>query len=228
MPDLIKSLDRRTRKAIARIFPGRFPSLYSTLDDPQRVPVQEAAYRLAADRYLKPDDSILDVGFGLGYGLKIMAGAGRQLTGVEIDHRAVTDFLQRQAASIPGLQSAQVYDGLQFPFADQAFDVVVCVDVIEHVPDERALLLEMLRVARRLVLVSTPNRRPEFTRPNGRPRNPWHFREWTFEEFDQILSRLSGVRIEWNCLDGPTRGPFRVLPQASSDTYALTPVLWKE
>jgi SAM-dependent methyltransferase len=51
-----------------------------------------------------------------------------------------------------------VADGAELPFADGAFDVVVCLDTLEHVPVGRRsdLLHEALRVSRGWVLVGSP------------------------------------------------------------------------
>jgi SAM-dependent methyltransferase len=46
------------------------------------------------------------------------------------------------------------------PFADQEFDVVLCLDVIEHVDDPHAVFRELFRIARRHVIVSLPNNWP--------------------------------------------------------------------
>ena len=81
----------------------------------------------------------------------------------------------------------------------------------------------MTRVTNRAVLISTPIHRLEFTLPDGRPKNPWHLREWSYEEFDAILNKLSGVRIEWHFLDGPWEGPFTVSKAPGVDTLALAP-----
>ena len=223
---MFPGVDKRLRRWIARIFPGRFPQLYSALDNPIRVPLQEAAYNLVAGKYLRPDDRVLDVGFGLGYGLQIMAPKAVRLVGVEVDQRAV-DHARELVQAVDQIAEVRRYDGNKLPYATHSFDVVTCIDVIEHVPDYIGLLGEMLRVAGRLVIVSTPNRRPEFTRRSGRPRNRWHLREWSFEEFSAILGQLDGVRIIWHFLDGPWEGPVRVSSRLTEDTMALTPALLK-
>jgi hypothetical protein len=53
---------------------------------------------------------------------------------------------------------AVVCAGYQLPFQDNAFDAVVVSDVMEHVPPERRkdVLIEALRVARRVVLCGYP------------------------------------------------------------------------
>ena len=218
---------KKVRRWIASLFPGRFPGLYSTLDHPIVVPVQEAAYRLCVEKYLYTGDRILDVGFGLGYGLKMMATRADRLVGIDIDRKAVSRG-QALVQEIPAIREIQAYDGEHIPFTDGEFDLVTCVDVIEHVPDYGNLLREMVRVARRMVLLSTPNRLPENTLPNGRPRNRWHLREWNFEEFDDLLNQIPGIRVEWNFLDGPWAGPFQVRSAVSRDTLALTPALFVE
>ena len=221
---MIAKLSYRIRKGLARRFPGRFTQWYSTLDNPQVVPVQEAAYRLAVEKYLRPADRVLDVGFGLGYGLEMMAGAGRRLAGIDVDAAAVA-AAGSLPARIPGLERVAVYDGTTIPYPDRAFDVVTCIDVIEHVPDYLSLLSELLRVAGRAVLVSTPNRRPEFTRPDGRPSNVWHLREWSYPELDAILRQVPDAQVDWNFLDGQPDGPFQVCGAVSARTLALTPAL---
>ena len=55
----------------------------------------------------------------------------------------------------PGVRYLRA-DGMRLPFRDAVFDVVFGFDVIEHVPDERQLINEALRVLRpggRLLIV---------------------------------------------------------------------------
>lgn len=217
-------MKKRVRKWIARLLPGWFPGLYSTLDEPMRVPVQEAAYQLAVQRYIRPGDRVLDVGFGLGYGLEIMIAAGGKLSGIDIDCKAVNNA-QQLVKEYSSIEEIREYDGKTIPYPDKSFDIVTCIDVIEHVPDYLGLLVEMVRVSQGAVIISTPNRRPEFTRWNGRPCNPWHLREWTYEEFQVVLDQVQGIRVEWHFLVGQWEGPFEVSPIPASETMALVPAL---
>jgi 2-polyprenyl-3-methyl-5-hydroxy-6-metoxy-1,4-benzoquinol methylase len=217
-------MEKHIRKWIARLLPGRFPALYSTLDNPVHVPAQEAAYQLAVQRYIRKGDRVLDVGFGLAYGLEIMAAAGGKLSGIDIDYKVVK-YAQRLVKEFPGIEEIRVYDGKTIPYPDRSFDIITCVDVIEHVPNYLGLIEEMVRVSKNTVLISTPNRRPEYTKRSGRPRNPWHLREWTFDEFQAVLHQVIGVRIEWSFLDGPWGGPFKISSTPSTETISLVPVL---
>jgi 2-polyprenyl-3-methyl-5-hydroxy-6-metoxy-1,4-benzoquinol methylase len=218
-------MQKRIRKWIARLLPGRFPALYSTLDNPVHVPAQEAAYQLAVQRYIRIGDRVLDVGFGLGYGLEIIVAAGGKPSGIDIDYKAV-NYAQRLVKVFSGIEEIRVYDGENIPYHDKSFDIITCVDVIEHVPNYLRLIEEMVRVSKNTVLISTPNRRSEYTRRNGRPRNPWHLREWTHEEFQAVLHQVIGVRIEWSFLDGPWGGPFKISSIPSTETISLVPVLF--
>ena len=47
-----------------------------------------------------------------------------------------------------GLQDIVYYDGTVMPFADAAFDNVLCIEVLEHAPDPQLLVSEMSRVLR--------------------------------------------------------------------------------
>ena len=65
------------------------------------------------------------------------------------------------AADINGHDDSFVYVDMtaRFPFADQSFDTVVCLEGIEHVLDPHGLMGELFRVCKvgGRVIVSTPN-----------------------------------------------------------------------
>jgi 2-polyprenyl-3-methyl-5-hydroxy-6-metoxy-1,4-benzoquinol methylase len=212
------------RKLLARTCPKYFSRLYSTLDEPIDVPVQVAAYRLVSEKYIKDGDRILDVGFGLGYGFEIFSNKTVTLTGIDIDLRAV-EHGRKLINPISKIIEVRHYNGKIIPYNDREFDVVTCIDVLEHVPNYIGLIEEMIRVSNRIVIISTPNCRPEYTRPDGKPRNHWHLREWTVDELDSILSGFQNLQVEWNFLDGPWEGPFSTNTLSGPNTLALTPAL---
>lgn len=202
------------------------PSDYSSLlGVGSIVPCQNEAYFLALNRYVEEDAQVLDVGFGLGYGLNILAIKARAVSGVDVDSQALDYCRSTVEGRNPRLAHLGVYNGYDLPFSDGSFDVATCVDVLEHVEDYDRLLREMLRVTRRGVFVSTPNRRPEHTNPDGTPTNYWHLREWSFEELDAILARHG--RVDWNFLNGPFEGPFTRSARPQHDTLTLSPFVSK-
>ena len=217
-------LGGRLRRLLAQRTTNRIPRLYSTVDKPVEVPVQVNAYELAVREYVQLGDHVLDVGFGLGYGLRIMSRKAERLVGIEVDKRAVARAKARLRDLSTGVE-LRPYKRNRIPYEDKAFDVVTCIDVIEHVPDYLRLMMEMVRVSRRVVFLSTPRRRAANTRPDGKPTNYWHLREWSHEDLHDILLQIPGVRIEWRFLDGPWEGPFAVCSGVSEDTQALVPVL---
>lgn len=199
------------------------PKTYSTLDALIEVPGQVEAYLLCRDKYLQPSDVVLEVGLGLGYGLNILATKAERLAGIDVDVQAV-ERGKRIFEGHPRVQEISAYDGKTIPFPDKSFDVVTCVEVIEHVPDYEGFLRELARVARRVVFLTTPNRRPEHTRPDGKPKNYYHLREWSQPELDAILRNLH-FRAEWNYLDGKFEGPFQWNAAVTPETLSLVPAI---
>ncbi len=93
--------------------------------------------------------STLEVGCGDGALLSELhrRDFGGRLAGVEITQRAVE--IARDRAEI---DSVELYDGLHLPAADGAYDLGVLSHVLEHVPDPTALLAEVARACRVVVL----------------------------------------------------------------------------
>jgi len=125
----------------------------------------------------------------------------------------------------PRLNYLNIYDGYNLPFKNDSFDIITCIDVLEHVEDYTKLISEMIRTSKRGVFISTPNKRPEYTNQNGSPKNYWHLREWNYEELNGILRPFG--EIDWNFINGPYEGPFTISSTILPDTLALSPFIFK-
>lgn len=202
------------------------PKKYSTIVGVGSiVPIQIEAYFLALNKYVDEDAQILDVGFGLGYGLNILSIKAGEANGVDVDVKVLNYCTDTYVGRNPRLKTLITFDGYNLPFSDDTFDVITCVDVIEHVEDYDHLIKEMLRVSRKGVFLSTPNRRPEYTNKDGSPKNYWHLREWSFSEFDEIVRKFG--QVEWNCINGSYEGPFTISSGVNENTLALSPFIYK-
>lgn len=125
---------------------------------------------------------VLEIGTGTGYGAEIVAPSAERFTTIDKTRSEELGMLPANVefveAKVPPL-----------PFADNTFDYVVSFQVIEHIPNDRAFVAEVLRVLRHggKFIISTPNR------PMSLTRNPWHVREYTAEQFASLLSSFSSV-----------------------------------
>ncbi len=202
------------------------PKEYSTIvGKGSVVPCQIEAYFLALNKYLQEKGTVLDVGFGLGYGLNILAIKAKEVYGVDVDQKVYNFCNNTVVGRNPRLINISIYDGYNLSYADNHFDIITCVDVLEHVEDYHRFLNELMRVSKAGVFISTPNRRPEFTNSDGSPKNFWHLREWNFEELDEIL-KVHG-KVEWNFLNGNFDGPFIISQTINTDTLTLSPFVRK-
>jgi SAM-dependent methyltransferase len=215
-----------TTKALPSVNPD--PKHYTTTDGPQEVLSQKECYYYALNNYVNDGDRVLDVGMGIGYGMGVLSIKAREVYAVDVDKKAVEYNKRRLLGRNPRVKDLILYDGKKLPFGDNFFDVVTCIDVIEHVEDYDSFLDELLRVSKRAVVIATPNRRPEYTEPDGTPKNYWHLREWSQREFDEIAQKHSQAKVKWMFVDGPWDGPHKITNKVSSDTLVLLPVFVKK
>lgn len=133
---------------------------------------------------LRPGDSVLEVGSGAGY------SAQRLMSWLRPDQPFLgsdvgASLLAKARARNPGTAFLQqsVYD-LAVP--DKSIDVVVMLEVLEHLERPEAALAELRRVARYRVLLSTP-REPIWCALNlargkyvrGWGNTPGHIQHWS-------------------------------------------------
>jgi SAM-dependent methyltransferase len=123
------------------------------------------------------DQSILDVGCGLGMYVRAFRRFSQDVHGVDIDDEKVAKASQE----LPNIRVASAED---LPYPDGRFDVVLSHEVIEHVADDRQSVAEAVRVLRcpgdgggpggRLVIFA-PNRLYPFETHGVYWRGRYHF-----------------------------------------------------
>ncbi len=106
------------------------------------------------------------------------------------------------AAHWPGRGFAPLFgDIAHLPFPDGSFDLVLAIEVLEHVPDPVAALAELDRVARRDLVASVPREpiwrvanlaRGKYARALG--NTPGHVNHWGRRGFAELIGTRFDVR----------------------------------
>lgn len=160
--------------------------------------IGEEEYRLLRS-LLDPraGETLLDVGCGTGwFTRRFAAEAAGAVVGVDID-LAKLRFANRHSPPGIGYLAA---DAHRLPFRDGSFDVVVSVAALCFMQDETQVLAEMLRVARRRVVLGLLNRHSLLYLAKGRGGGQgayrgarWHTPAETLLLFDGMPARRAGA-----------------------------------
>lgn len=166
--------------------------------------------------------TVLDVGCGDGRLSKRMAQTGRMVVGIDLSREAL------RHVRVPRILGS--CDRL--PFGDRSFDLVLCSEVLEHLPIGvyRATLLELERVARRYVIIGTPFKerlQERFTRCKycGATYHVYHHvRSFDVTTFDGLMPGMT-VAEQHLCGDKRVvRSRFELwLRQNLGGSYGTTP-----
>nr|HPQ40342.1 methyltransferase domain-containing protein [bacterium] len=113
----------------------------------------------------------------------------------------LSDIAVRRGCEMFGLAGAAADLG-QLPFRDDAFDVTICSEVLEHVVSPEAVISELKRVSRKCVIISTPRAPDDSAREahfrNLDPNEPHaHIHFFTDDEIRNLAgnrSRFLGAR----------------------------------
>ena len=129
--------------------------------------------------------NVLDTGCGVGYGSSHLAEVAQSVVGVDNDPQAI-QYARRYYSRANTHYVAG--DCQQLPFVSRTFDVVTSFELIEHLADAKSYLAEVRRVLEPggVFIVSTPNR-SVYGEHRGGEANPFHVREWDFNEFVSLL-----------------------------------------
>ena len=113
---------------------------------------------------LRPGGRLLDVGCGTGRHLLELSRHAGTLVGLDFaldDLRAMRYMFAITAKERPVAATVHIVrgGGERLPFPASSFDQVICTETLEHVPDDRAILCELMRVLRPggVVAISVPD-----------------------------------------------------------------------
>lgn len=119
---------------------------------------------------LRDDDRILDLGCGEGrhaitaYMLRNVESVGVDLSLDDLNTTAGRFQEFAEPGNCAKSLALSAADARQLPFPDGCFDKVICSEVLEHIPDYRAVLAEIARVLKTggILAVSVPRFLPEW------------------------------------------------------------------
>ena len=163
----------------------------------ERVPAEshntlylELLSAYARAKTLVQEGVVLDIGCGAGYGSDLLAGPGRMVIGIDYEPAVARSAAGRYRR--PGLAFASM-DGVRLGIRDQSADLICAFQVIEHLHDQDRFVRNLAAALRPagVALLSTPN-----ALVHRGPRNPFHTREFTPDEFRALLTRhFAHVRL---------------------------------
>lgn len=139
---------------------------------------------------------VLEAGCGTGIGARLFRSEGA--TGVVcLDYSNQALDAARRLTNDSAIEYHQWdLNKTPLPLPSEAFDVVVCLEVIEHIENQEGLVAELYRVLKPggRVLLSIPNKafEDEWIRIN-RFRNIYHVRVPTREDFEKLLCRFTDI-----------------------------------
>ncbi len=148
---------------------------------------QKEVYEYAAEVFDRENLSgVIDVGCGSAY--KLLQNFPTAWTW-GFDTIPTVEWLKRQYPK----KSWSTVDFTEMPFT--CGGLVICSDVIEHIPDPDQLMCYLVSMEPTKLILSTPDRgllpdiQADFN-PAGPPVNPCHVREWSFVEFESYVQQF--------------------------------------
>lgn len=151
-------------------------------------PRHELRESLLLEEFLagSPGRRVLDVGAGSGTFSNLLEARGFDVTSTDVTEEALEVLRGRVAGPVKRA------DATSLPFPPSSFDGVILGEVLEHVEDDGAALLEAARVLRPagILAVSVPRNPAWFS-----PSDEWagHFRRYTRE---QLVDRVESADFE--------------------------------
>ncbi len=146
---------------------------------------------------IKPDDRVLDLGSGEGYGLETLRKKARRCLGIDAAFDATYHAARKYRHTLI------VGDASRLPLAGATIDVILSLQVIEHLSAVDDYLREIDRVLRPggSAWLSTPNRLTFIG-------SPFHIHEFTPQEFQASLAAVFSKFKLWGVNLKPERSLY--------------------
>jgi 2-polyprenyl-3-methyl-5-hydroxy-6-metoxy-1,4-benzoquinol methylase len=151
--------------------------------------------------------TVLDAGCGEGYGVNILGKTAQRAVGIDIREDLISYALRRYL-----LKNIEflVMNCEIFGFQKEAFDIVVCNEMIEHLVNYKAFISGAFRLLKPggLFICATTNGELSLKKDDGSPLNRNHFQEFNVE---QLVSELKPFTEEVQI--------YSEVPKSKSSSY---------
>ena len=155
---------------------------------------------------------VLDIACGTGYGTNMLSKSAAIAIGVDISRDALKHALSHYCNNQNS--GFVLADALHLPFRENAFELVVSFETIEHISNFERFLIELKYVLNNNgeIIISTPNDKVNYAFNRRRPINPYHVREFNNKDFSEELNLFSNeMQIYGQCPYTPKDQLFRFL-----------------
>jgi SAM-dependent methyltransferase len=177
-------------------------------------PAPAAFNEPALDLALSTPGKILDFGCGSGVYVRELRARGRDAEGLEVDTDAVRALLapdvRPHVRFYPG--------GFPIDLPDGSYDSCLAFEVLEHIPDFRAAIAELARIAREVVVVTVPDA-GAIPRLFPHYAVPWHLLEGGHVNFFTQRSLHDSLAPHFARIE-----PVRICPHEVNGTIIYTSV----
>lgn len=145
-------------------------------------------YSLFEEYNIKSGMRVLDYGCGSGFIVGQLQTRGYDAWGTDISREAI------EYGTSQGIKNLHSTDGIEVDFPDGSFDLILAMDVVEHIDDDKLVVEELKRLLR----------------PGGRliitvPAYQWmwgvqdevshHFRRYSMKSITQLVTNSSNLSI---------------------------------
>ncbi len=157
--------------------------------------------------------TILDVGCGEGFIDAFLIEKMPEISIVGIDNNKNALKKAKELAPVLKVREGDIY---ALPFKNKSFDMVLCIEVLEHLDTPSKALVELKRVTNKYCLISVPCepffRISNFLGAKNTTRfgnDPEHIQHWTKKEFCQLVEKHFRIKriaspFPWTVILGET------------------------
>ncbi len=167
------------------------------------------------------ETSIADIGCGTGYTMSRLHELGFKVSGCDDSKLAIEYTSGRNIGNV------SVQDARHLDFADEEFDALVCLDVLEHIDDHKKAAAELLRILKPggIAVIAVPAWQILFG-PHDKALG--HHRRYRLGELRRLLTDVGFEHIYssyYNSLLFPLIAPIRLIQRfVHSNTTPSTDV----